>query len=30
MVNNSLEGNELSTTNILSYLFKEVADFRER
>jgi hypothetical protein len=30
MVNNSIKGNELSTTNVLSHLFKEVADMRER
>lgn len=30
MVNNSIKGNELATTNVLSYLFKEVADIREQ
>ena len=29
MVNNSIKGNELSTTNVLSHLFKEVSDMRE-
>ena len=29
MVNNSIRGNELSTTNVLSHLFKEVSDMRE-
>lgn len=30
MVNNSIKSNELATTNVLSYLFKEVADIREQ
>lgn len=30
IINNSIKGNEVSTTNVLSYLFKEVADLRER
>jgi len=28
MINNSVKGNELATTNVLSFLFKEVADCR--
>jgi hypothetical protein len=30
MINSSIGGNELATTNVLSFLFKEVADMRER
>ena len=30
MVNNSFQGNEETTTNVLSFLFKEVADIREQ
>ena len=30
MVNNSIKGNELSCTNVLTHLFTEVADMREK